>query len=220
MVVVRGVSQTQKELNTEMFNDIAKLVVVKVSVCSVVSDIVNRQVSALVDGLWGVRAEYFTVRAQCAGVTNSYAVPEKMGADRWLASIAAASLYPRQELCIADCGSAINLEFVTAGGVHIGGYILPGLRLMQQALLKNTAKVSSAAIQADLQLGVDTQSSVANGCLLMAVAVLEKLQRKMQQKEGLLLLTGGDSAVLKSYIEGDNVIYLPELVLQGFAFIE
>ena len=89
---------------------------------------------------------------------------------------------------------------------------------MQQALLKNTALVSSAARKADLQLGVDTQSSVANGSLLMAVAVLEKMQREMQQKEGLLLLTGGDSAVLKDYIKGDDVIYLPELVLQGFAF--
>ena len=90
---------------------------------------VNQQLSALVDRLWGVSAEYFKVQARCAGVTNSYTVPEKMGADRWLASIAAVNLYAGQELCIADCGSAINLEFITARGVHIGGYILPGLKV-------------------------------------------------------------------------------------------
>ena len=37
-VVKRGISQTQRQLNAEMFESVAELAVVKVKVCSVVRD--------------------------------------------------------------------------------------------------------------------------------------------------------------------------------------
>ncbi|MDP1069535.1 type III pantothenate kinase, partial [Klebsiella pneumoniae] len=64
----------------------------------------------------------------------------RMGVDRWLAMLAAWQRVG-QSCWVVDCGSAITLDLLDAEGRHQGGYILPGLRLMQQSLLGNTAEV-------------------------------------------------------------------------------
>ncbi|MFT5707713.1 MAG: type III pantothenate kinase, partial [Oceanospirillaceae bacterium] len=159
------------------------------SVCSVAIAECNDHLENQIKSAWGLQAKFFETQAKASGLTNSYSDPSKMGADRWLASIAAKHLYPGQMLCIADCGSAINIEFLSAKAEHLGGYIVPGLGLMAQSLLQNTARVTQTKPEADLKLGNDTASNVANGSLFAAVALLEKLQREMQACSGLLVIT-------------------------------
>ncbi|HID72512.1 TPA: type III pantothenate kinase, partial [Candidatus Micrarchaeota archaeon] len=76
----------------------------------------------------------------CAGVSNSYDQPARMGVDRWLAMLAAFNHY-RGNLCVIDCGTALTFDVVSAAGKHIGGLIMPGVRLQQNALREHTDKV-------------------------------------------------------------------------------
>jgi len=203
----------------ELFSAAAQLKITKVSICSVAGTQVDRLFAGRIELLWGLVAEFFSVQESCAGVLNSYVDPSKMGADRWLATVAAKHLYPNTEVCILDCGTAINVELLSASAVHRGGYIMPGIEMMQHSLLVNTAQVYCSAEPLGLEPGLDTGTNVANGSLMLAVALLEKLQRQMQQQGGLLLLTGGSAKCLLGYSEAANVRYVPDLLMDGFKYI-
>ena len=57
-----------------------------------------------------------------AGVTNGYDDHERLGLDRWLAFVGA--YHSRESAClVVDLGTAITSDFVSADGVHLGGFI-------------------------------------------------------------------------------------------------
>ena len=89
---------------------------------------------------WGLAPWFARSSAAACGVSNSYAEPERMGVDRWLAMIAA---YQRiaGPVCVIDAGSALTIDFVATDGRHRGGYILPGMAMMERSLLGETARV-------------------------------------------------------------------------------
>ena len=220
--VVRGHDTPAKPVSAailEMFTGILASKISRVSICSVASKALNTQLQCAIETLWGLQPVFFEVQTECAGLVNSYIDPQKMGADRWLASIAANHLYPGVELCVADCGTAINIEYLSAESVHCGGYIVPGLQLMQSALLANTAQIHSATGHGRLGKGLDTASNVQNGSLYLVIALLEKLQREMADVGGLLIVTGGSSALLEPYFKQPNLVFSNELVLEGFKFL-
>jgi len=203
-----------------MFESIKCQKIDKIYICSVAGDAYDSRLKNGLAGIWHVKPEMFVVRAFCAGVKNSYANPSKMGADRWLASIAAANKFPARSLCIVDCGSAVNVEFISNKGEHIGGYIVPGLLMMQKALFKDTAQVKRADCGQSILPGVDTGANVANGCLVAVLALIERLQRKMVAEDGVLVLTGGDAKALMVHLDNQSVVYAKDLVLDGFGFLE
>ncbi len=203
-------------LTQESFKDIANQQLDGVYVCSVASDKCNQVLGQLSRELLQLEANVFKTQHQTAGVKNSYKDPSKMGADRWLVSISAAHKYPGKYLYVVDCGSAINIEILSQDATHMGGYIIPGINMMQNTLLNNTAKVSKALRELSLQPGKETGSNVANGSMLAAIAVIEKLQRKAEQENGLVLLTGGDAPLLKNYLDMSNIAFVEDLVLDGF----
>jgi type III pantothenate kinase len=203
----------------QMFKCIAECHFEKVVVCSVAANRLNQHLSNVVEKIWAIEPWFFVASAQCEGVINSYRDPSKMGADRWLASIAAKHLYEDRTVCVADCGTAINVEFVSDKGVHEGGYIIPGVKLMQQSLLANTEHVRCMLGEEKIEKGKDTQSTVLNGSLFTVVALLEKLQREVAQKNGLIIITGGSSDLFIDRVKGENVIFNRDLVLDGFRFL-
>jgi type III pantothenate kinase len=203
----------------QMFECIEEYHFEKVVVCSVAAIRLNKHLSNIVNKIWAIDAWFFETTAQCEGVINSYKDPSKMGADRWLASIAARHLYEDRAVCVADCGTAINIEFVNKDGLHEGGYIIPGVKLMQQSLLANTEYVRCMQGEEKLEKGIDTQSNVLNGSLFTVVALLEKLQREVAQKNGLIIITGGSSDLFIGRVKGENVIFNRDLVLDGFRFL-
>jgi len=87
-------------------------------------------------------------------LVNGYDQPQQMGVDRWLAMVAARATI-KQAVCVVDCGSAITLDYIDSSGRHQGSYIIPGQRLMAQALIRDTAKI---------QIATTTASSPKPGC--------------------------------------------------------
>ena len=75
------------------------------------------------------------------GVRNGYIIPGQLGVDRWLAVCAAFARYGAA-VCVVDAGTATTIDLVTASGQHQGGLILPGLELMQSALLRRTGDLA------------------------------------------------------------------------------
>lgn len=169
----------------------------------------------------GVEPEFARVERQCAGVTCGYRDPGQLGVDRWLAVLAAHRRDPSPAL-VVDCGSAVTLDLLGAGGQHLGGYILPGLELMRRALYADTDAVKvEGAYSAGMSLepGLTTADAVNRGLPAMVLGAMERALgylRQREEVEPLLWLTGGDGALFASLLGGDCEL-VPELVFEGLA---
>ncbi|HEY0922587.1 type III pantothenate kinase [Rheinheimera pacifica] len=154
--------------------------------------------------------------AQAYGVRSSYQQPQTLGVDRWLAMLGAQLLFPAQNVLIVDAGTAVTLDWLALDGQHGGGWIIPGLKMQQQAVVKNTAKVFNAEMfNGRLEPGIDTVAGLQNGCL---AAILGAIMLAWQQTSSdKLLLTGGDSKFLKSYLSDLPVVVEPLLIFHGLA---
>jgi len=146
---------------------------------------------------------------------NAYKPPESLGADRWLAAIAAWHLF-RKAVIVVDAGTAVTVDAVTAAGVFIGGVILPGRALCQQALVRGTAALELTA--ADVDTFPDaTSAAIHRGALC---AVVGGIQAAITCAESALaepsqvVICGGDSAGLYKNMASPWQ-RIPDLVLQG-----
>jgi type III pantothenate kinase len=153
---------------------------------------------------------------QAYGVTNIYQQAETLGVDRWLAMLGAQLLWPSQSLLIVDAGTAITLDWLQQDGKHRGGWIVPGLKLQQQAVVNNTARVfNNEMFNGRLEAGVDTITCLQNGCLASVLGAIQFAWQQMPCDK--LLLTGGDSKFLKPYLSELPLVVEPLLIFHGLA---
>jgi type III pantothenate kinase len=167
--------------------------------------------------------------AHCAasayGVTNSYRQPRRMGVDRWVAMIGARHLYPGA-LCIVDAGTAVTIDALDKSGQHLGGQILPGLKLMTESLYTDTSDlptVKRAPARKDDPLHAfasSTGSAIYNGSMAAVCGAIERALRALRSKgyRPKLVLTGGDASRILAELDG-AAEHCPNLVLQGLAIM-
>lgn len=167
--------------------------------------------------------EFVIAEQQQYGVINTYVDPAQLGSDRWAAIIAAHQQW-QGNLCVIDAGTALTLDLVQADGRHLGGYILPGLGMMQQCLFEQTEipiPTDSVILASNTQVGDSTKKCISNGALQAICGMIERtiLQFEQHSRETVLsILTGGDSQRLN-----DNLtipcVREPNLVLRGLGHI-
>jgi type III pantothenate kinase len=173
-----------------------------------------------VESKWGIKPFWAETRATELGVKNAYREPTRLGVDRWLALLAAHSL-SQSPLLIVDCGSATTLDGMDATGNHLGGVILPGLRLFPHCLMQHTdipAFNESGTID---YFATDTSAGIHSGAILATVSSVERMLGMIEKNSALppvCMLTGGDAETIGRHL---SVEYreVPNLVLQGLALI-
>lgn len=134
--------------------------------------------------------------AQQAGVVNAYAEPANLGVDRWLALLAAHQHIDGAALLV-DAGTAMTLDVLDEQGVHQGGLIVPGLRMMRSSLHSNTQLLPEVE-GGTWRLGASTQAGIAAGTLGALVSVVESVFSQQAQLNPRLscVITGGDAALV------------------------
>jgi type III pantothenate kinase len=169
--------------------------------------------------VWNLTPMFVSVSKEAGGVINSYAEPVSMGVDRWAAIVEAFSMV-ESGVCVFDLGSALTIDVVNISGLHLGGYILPGMKMMSDSLLKNTSGVYVNQInfhKAEPVLGNSTTSAVNNGVLFTAITLIESSIRGFAKKFDFpveFFLTGGGAPLILPFI-GESVRYEADLVLRG-----
>jgi type III pantothenate kinase len=153
---------------------------------------------------------------QALGVVNAYQNAEKLGVDRWVTLLALRKHYPLP-VYVVDCGTAITVDALDNQGLHLGGLIAPGLKLMQQSLAQGTQNLELIESLNHMKLENTTDSAISSGTLMAAVGLIELLVRQ-QGEEFKLLLTGGDAPLLTEHLTVQAVIE-PNLVLMGLAVL-
>lgn len=190
----------------------------RVRLASVAAEQGALEIATWVRERWGLVLEVAHTQACGGGVRNSYSDPTRMGVDRWLGMLAGFSR-AQGACCVVDCGSAITIDYVGGDGQHLGGYILPGLRLMRVGLLGNTQRVKvEQELEADCSPGRSTDQAVQHGLQLMLAALAERVVNDCTRLLGPaapLLITGGDGERFRAYAQCGE--WLPDLVLDGLA---
>ncbi len=151
------------------------------------------------------------------GIKNRYENVSRMGVDRWLAMVAAQEM-TEKPFCVIDVGTAITCDFVV-DGQHLGGWITPGYHLMQDALVKNTARVFAEEVKpSQLAPGTYTEECVSQGCLAAVNGVyLSAVAQLASERSDFAIIIGGGDKNMLAIIESTDTIRSANLVVQGLA---
>ena len=173
-------------------------------------------------GLW---PEFMTSKPAACGISNGYLRPEVLGVDRWLGMIGAWAMAPGEPACIINAGTAVTLDALTHDGQHLGGFILPGMQLMQEALYGRTGNVAALAeaepARVEGLFGVNTAGAIEEGIALSLAALGERALDELMRHGGRtprIVLTGGDAARLLPRLQARAEL-VPDLVLAGLALL-
>jgi type III pantothenate kinase len=192
----------------------------RIRVANVASIFQPQDLGTALQRRYGSTPQFAATSKTLGGVTCAYEDPKRLGVDRWLAVVAARQ---RTSLpfVVAGLGTAATLDFVDVAGQHVGGYIVPGLHLMTESLLRRTADVQ---IRFDtpqlLDPGVNTRDGVNRGVLSMLrdfiVATVERFAVALGSQTVELFITGGDADVVAAHITRSYSV-VDDLVLDGLA---
>ncbi len=206
----------------------------QVLVSTVATDEYWRQCQAWCRQHWQRSAVRVISTAEGFGIRNAYARSDELGSDRWAAMVGAHHLL-HSETCIIDAGTAMTVDFLDAAGQHLGGYIIPGLSLMQRSLVQGTGGIQLASrlfsIETELGEGGDinvapgtsTTECIEHGVMMAVTSLIEGSCQKMEIRTGKpfrRLLTGGHAGFLAPSLgacSGARVQLEPHLVLLGLA---
>lgn len=167
----------------------------------------------------GVAASWLQAEAAFVDLKNAYADPGQLGVDRWMGLIAARRR-TRGPVLVVSAGTAMTVDALTADGVFQGGLIVPGVRLMRQALQVGTARVGD--VGGDWRaFPRTTADAVQSGILTALCGAIQQQHARLAELAGTLpacLLTGGDAETLRPNLSVAAEL-APELVLEGLACV-
>ena len=192
----------------------------RVCVASVASAERVAKTRAALAGVDQGRIEWLRTPRRAGGVTNSYARPERLGIDRFLAMLAAHARAP--EACVvAGCGTALTLDALAADGTHADGMIALSPERMLQALHASTAIADSNPDAFAGDPADDTAVALHAGCWAAAGALVEWFAARRAARAGVqrIWLHGGWAAPLAAWLARDGIeaAVLDQAVLRGLA---
>jgi type III pantothenate kinase len=173
----------------------------------------------------GIAPEFVVPTAERLGVRCAYADPTTLGADRWVAVLAA---YRRAAgaVCVISAGTAVTFDAVEADGQHLGGLIFAGRDLQAAALARGTADIgwrsgAGAPPRGLCLLGRTTDEAVGRGAMLALGAAVDRAAATVAAALATtptLFLTGGDGSALQPWLSND-VEFRGDLALEGLALL-
>ena len=173
--------------------------------------------SSLMTEKWRLRPEFAVAERRCGGVTNAYDDPESLGVDRWLAMLAAWR-DAGTACCVVGFGSAITLDLVDREGRHQGGYIVPGIEIMREALgaRSRALQFSEPARWEGVEPGRSTREAVEHGILGMVMGLLRGVRGRYDEGSLRWYLAGGDARLVSRRLDWEHRL-VPDLVMDGLS---
>ncbi|WP_157964680.1 type III pantothenate kinase [Algibacillus agarilyticus] len=155
------------------------------------------------------------------GLMIAYEDPTRLGVDRWLAMLGAYQV--NEQSLVIDSGTALTIDAINTLGQHLGGWIIPGLKTSEKALLAKTDSIHmQKKLTNSIQFGLNTEECVKNGILLSLLLPIKQAVELMEipNKKLKCYFTGGDGPLLglhmKKIIDDKiEVIIDPTLLFKG-----
>lgn len=164
--------------------------------CNVAGPIVKHAIEEQMEA-WDVHAHWIVASDTEAGLTNGYDIPDRLGADRWVAMVGARHHMLRQgparPIVLVMVGTAVTVEAIAADGRFLGGLILPGHGIMLRALESGTAGLHVPTGQV-CEFPANTSDALTSGGTYAIAGACERMVQHLRQRcgqEPLCLMTGG-----------------------------
>lgn len=146
-----------------------------------------------------------------------------LGLDRMAAAVGANEIFTEYPECeffiVADAGTALTIDLVSAKGKFLGGNISAGLRMRMEALHEHTAALPEVRPEGEVpSFGFNTATAIRSGAIRgMGAEISGAYARTLRDfKQGAVILTGGDAGHIKNYIDPKiKVVSRPMLVAEG-----
>jgi type III pantothenate kinase len=164
--------------------------------CVVAGDAVKRRVEEQME-LWDVTTQWVVPTEAEAGVCNGYDHPTRLGADRWVAIVAAHHRLKKQhQICpivVVMVGTAVTVEAIDAQGHFLGGFILPGHGIMLRAMESGTAGLHVPTGEVSEFPTNTSDALTSGGTYAIAGAVARMVQHVTSHcgQEPRCIMTGG-----------------------------
>lgn len=190
--------------------------------CSVKNDEISAHIKNVCQHA-NVPCEQVLTQSAQFGVKNVYRREQNMGADRWMAIIAASHLGKAKgfdNVIVIDAGTAITCDFLV-GHQHMGGWIAPGLQLLRESVVKGAVRVfDDHALPTSLMPGTDTPECVAQGALAQVLGFVSQAKQLMSGycDDFECIVSGGDARLISEAGVSGIQVY-PNIVLMGLAII-
>ncbi len=130
--------------------------------------------------------------------------PHEVGADRLVNSVAA---YERcgGACIVADFGTTINYDVVSAEGEYLGGSIAPGVEISIEALSQRAARLFSIDLEAPKEvIGRSTQAALQSGVVFGFAGQVDGIVARLREAlgdEAITFATGGLAAPIVPFCE-------------------
>ena len=158
------------------------------------------------------------------GVGIDYPRPSRIGADR-LANASGAVARYGAPVIVADFGTAVTFDVVSARPAYVGGVIAPGLPLMTDYLCERTAllpRVMLGGRSGRGAIGRSTKAAMRIGARVgyggMVRAIVDRIREDLDASEATLCATGGYARWVLEQVDLPFV-FDPVLTLYGVARI-
>lgn len=188
----------------------------------IVSNVANIQAkSDLLELLsrWKAEPQWVSAAAYQCGVRNYYQDPAQLGSDRWAALLAAWQLQ-RQGCLVVDAGTAITVDALSDTGEFLGGIIVPGIELMQKALMGNTAFLKTQ-VGKFCDYPDSTGDAIYSGALHAIAGAVERMAAVLTVTLGRVpdcILSGGGAQQMHAQLHMEATV-VDNLVLEGLVVI-
>ena len=169
---------------------------------------------------WRVAPEWLLASDAACGVTNRYARPAQLGADRWASLIAAwrrstaTDLFP-PACVVVNAGTAVTIDALDVNGVFHGGLILPGVTLMLRALAENTSGLKVCAGEFR-DFPDNTADAIYSGAVQAICGAIDEMRRQIDTNPATVrcYLAGGAAREIGAHLN-PPVEVVDNLVLEG-----
>lgn len=206
----------------------------KIILVSVVDDNTTRKLLADLNTAFATEVIQVKTAATAYGVSCGYQNPALLGADRWVALVAAFNLLQpgaKQPLMVIDCGTVLTVDMLDKEGQHLGGWMMPSSKLMRQCLSSESAAIKHGLEQEghaqaknnSARTGQSTLQCIELGGQLAETGFIEQCIRQGRDicGESLRIIVSGGGAENIIGMLSMPVEHKPDLVVKGLAlFIE
>lgn len=147
--------------------------------------------------------------------------PAQLGCDQVADAVAAINKYPAP-LMVLDMGTATTVSVIDKNKNYLGGLIIPGIRISQEALSSSTSQLPRISLEKpEKVIGSNTVDCMKSGAVYGTAAMIDGLADRIETELGekvTIVATGGNSECIVPVCKR-NIIYDSNLLLDGLNII-
>ncbi|MEE0858483.1 MAG: type III pantothenate kinase [Acutalibacteraceae bacterium] len=148
--------------------------------------------------------------------------PATMGSDRVADAVAAINQYKLPAMII-DTGTATTVSVIDANRNYLGGMIIPGIMISQEALADRTSQLPKISLEPPKNIiGKNTVDCMKSGAVFASAAMIDGVIGRIEDELGekvTVIGTGGLASSIMPFCNRKDIIIDDNLLLKGLRIL-